>query len=92
MYHWCPFLDITVSKKRKTVDECVPSAKKYKYKKHVPRLEPSIILGDGIVPEDIPYSKSDRLTQVALAISETGGGMDRGFSALMMPCLLNGVL
>ena len=54
---------------------------KKKYKSHVVSLEPAVILGD-ITAQEIPYSKSDRLAQVSLAISETGGGMERVFSSV----------
>jgi len=67
-------------KKRKV--DMVDQPTKKKYKSHVVKLGSSIILGEGLTCEDIPLSKSDRLAQVALAISETGGGMDGVFSSV----------
>lgn len=57
-----------------------------KKKKHTSRriikATPAIVLGEGVEDDDVPYSKSDRLAQVVLAISETGGGMQKTFSTV----------
>lgn len=74
------FTMVEPTKKRKVDTDEQPAKKKYK--SHVVRLGSSIILGEGLTCEDIPLSKSDRLAQVALAISETGGGMGHVFSSV----------
>ena len=64
--------------KRKTIDGEVSIVKRYK--NSAIHLGESINLG--VCSSKIPTAKSDRLAQVALAISETGGGMDQVFSSV----------
>lgn len=51
-------------------------------RRRVTRVNPVVILGEGVEEADVPSSKSDRLAQVVLAISETGGGMQGTFSTV----------
>ena len=66
------------SSKRKTIDGEVVIAKRYK--NSAIKLGKEIRLGTD--SSKIPTAKSDRLAQVAMAISETGGGMDGVFSSV----------